>query len=186
MGMSLLSTLDDEIAAVQGAGGSPEAQFDRMRGPLEHFLRNPAVDLSVYQAKTSNLYARYLVSDPALPIELVLAVWRPGADSPIHDHDGLTGAVGLLAGALVETKYELRADGDRFKIHWQGGGSMQKGLASPIFPDGLHQVHRMYNAGVQTAFTLHVYLGKLRRVNRYFPDGDDRLRAESRDLWFDG
>lgn len=184
--MSLLSTLDDEIAAAQRGGGTPEAQFDRMRGPLEHFLRNPAVDLAAYQAKTANLYARYLVSDPALPMELVLAVWRPGADSPIHGHANLTGAVGLLAGTLVETKYELRADGDRFAIHWQGGGAMQKGLASPIFPDGLHQVHRMYNPGVQTAFTLHVYLGKLRRIDRYFPEPDGRLRAEARDLWFDG
>lgn len=184
--MSTLPTLEDEIAIAAGQGGEPAALFARIRGPLENFLRNPSVDLRAYDEKTKNLYARYLVSDPASPVELVLAVWRPGADSPIHDHQALTGAVGLLGGELVETKYELTFAGGKARIAWQGGGRMQAGMASPIYPDGLHQVHRMYNPGVATAHTLHVYVGKLRRVTRYFPEPDGGLRAEARDLWFDG
>jgi hypothetical protein len=184
-GMSLLTTLDEQIARIHAGGGTPEAMFDKLRGPFEHVLRNPGVDLNAYSAKSTNLYARYLVSNPALPIQLVLAFWRPGADSPIHDHQGLTGAVGLLQGELVETKYDLQPEGERFRIAWQGGGRMQEGLASPIYPSGFHQIHRMYNPGIRTATTLHVYLGRLTRVNRFFSEPDGLLRVEARDLWFD-
>ncbi len=184
--MSLVSTLEDQLAGILRQEGTPEQQFAALRGPFEHFLRNPGIDLTAFVTRSSNLYARYLLSDPALPAQIVLAFWRPGADSPIHDHQGLTGAVGLLSGNLVETKYELVAEGDGFRVAWQGGGQMQPGLASPIYPTGFHQMHRMYNPGVITAATVHVYLGRLKVVNRYLPSGDSLLRPESRDLWFDG
>lgn len=185
--MPLLSSLEAELLIAAGPAGTPEVRFDRIRGPLQNFLRNPSLDLTAFEAKTKNLYARYLVSAAAAPLEIVLALWRPGADSPIHDHGGLTGAVGLVAGQLVESKYELEPAGERFRVRWQGGGRMQPGLASPIYPDGMHQVHRMYNPGLSLAVSLHVYLGNLRRVRRFFPDGQEGLlRAEPRDLWFDG
>jgi predicted metal-dependent enzyme (double-stranded beta helix superfamily) len=185
-GVTRLSSLEEELTASYARGGTPEEQFVRLRGPLENFLRNPALDLAAYDARTPNQYARYLLSAPAAPLEIVLALWRPGADSPIHGHGGLTGAVGLVAGELVETKYELAAAGAHFRAVWQGGGKMQPGLASSIFPGGMHQVHRMYNPGVRLAASLHVYLGKLRRVQRYLPAAEGLLRAETRELWFDG
>jgi predicted metal-dependent enzyme (double-stranded beta helix superfamily) len=183
--MSLITTLEDQISVICRQEGSPEQQFNALRGPLEHFLRNPGIDAHSFASRSGNLYARYLLSDPSLPAQVVLALWRPGADSPIHDHQGLTGAVGLLSGSLVETKYELVPDGDGFRIGWQGGGQMQPGLASPIYPTGLHQMHRMYNPGVVTAATIHLYLGKLTSVKRYLQGEDGLLRPESRELWFD-
>ncbi len=39
--------------------------------------------------------------------EVVLAVWRPGARSAIHDHGGAHGAVIVLEGAFAEVVYEF-------------------------------------------------------------------------------
>lgn len=173
------------FASAMQAGYAPQGLFLACRQAFETLLRDPGLDLAAYSAGSAKLYARYLISDPTDPFELVLALWRPGADSPIHDHQGLSGMVGLWRGELVETRYELAREGGAFRILWQGGSRMEPGVANPIYPSGMHQVHRMYNSGTELAASLHLYFGKLRRLNRYLPVADGRLMASPRDLWFD-
>ena len=179
--------IDEQLSAIWRQGGTPEELLWRAREPFEAWLEAPGIDLKQYSARSANPYARYLLSKPDLPIELYLALWMPGTESPIHDHQGLTGAVAILAGELVETRYELTQTGDKHEIAWQGGGLMQPGLASPIYPQGLHQVHRMYNPGATTAASVHLYFGKLTQVTHYLPVAKSKLLiTETHGVWHDG
>ncbi len=185
MSTATLGGLDREIARIYEEVSDPAERVRRAEQPLRAFLRDTVLPIDAYGARSTNLYARYRLNAPELPIQVVLAIWNPGSDSPMHNHQHLTGVVTLLTGRLMETKYDLAPDGDAWRVVAEAPTEMQCGAFSPIYPEGIEQVHRMFNPGDETAATLHVYFGHLTRLDRYLPMPDGRLRAEPRDLWFD-
>jgi predicted metal-dependent enzyme (double-stranded beta helix superfamily) len=76
---------------------------------------------------------------------------RPGQATPIHDH--VTWCVfGVIQGTEHEERYVLRDDG------WleQDGASVNvTGDVAGLAPPG--DIHRVHNAGAETAISLHVY-----------------------------
>ena len=185
--MSLVSLggLEELLPAID-TQADPDSVFAALRPPFEQFLNDfrPEIPEGKQSARRSP-YARYLLSAPDLPIQVVLAVWEPGTASAIHDHQGLHGAVGLLRGRLSESKYALTSVGESYRVAQRLDAQMIAGKASAIHPWGLHQVHRMANHGSTTAMSIHVYLGRLERVNLYHPRPDGTLATEPRNLWFD-
>jgi predicted metal-dependent enzyme (double-stranded beta helix superfamily) len=184
-----LSTLDDILPDLLQRSAHPEERFNLLKVPFEALLREPGVDLTKYSERSPNPYARYLLSDPRRAYQLVLAFWRPGATSPIHNHQKLTGAVGLLQGRLVEENFELTpglgVQKGAYRVTRREAVEMQVGVANPIYAEGFHQVHRMYNADPEVAVTMHLYLGKLEHIQKYLPQEDGTLTAEDKNLWFD-
>ncbi len=184
--MAVHAALDEAVLAAYRLEAPPELRVEALRRPLEAVVAEGAIPIQQYSERSRERYARYLLSDPAAPFHIVLAFWRPGADSPIHDHGGLTGAVVAFGEGLSEEKFELVATEGRYAISKRRSAEMRPGKLSPIYPRGIEQVHRMNNLGETTVASLHVYLGRLERINRYLPSGGGVFRQEARDLWFDG
>ena len=92
-----------------------------------------------------------LYAEPDGSFSVVALVWRPGQATPIHDH--VTWCVfGVIQGAEYEERYVLRDDG------WleQDGASVNvTGDVAGLAPPG--DIHRVHNAGAETAISLHVY-----------------------------
>ena len=92
-----------------------------------------------------------LHAEPDGSFSIVALVWRPGQATPIHDH--VTWCVfGVIQGTEHEERYVLRDDG------WleQDGASVNvTGDVAGLAPPG--DIHRVHNAGTETAISLHVY-----------------------------
>lgn len=84
--------------------------------------------------------------------ELLLLCWLPGQASTVHDHEGSSGAVRLLAGNLVETRF------DRV-----GRVLAERAVGAPqVLLEYPETVHRVCNAGDAPALSLHLYGPPLR------------------------
>ncbi len=100
-----------------------------------------------------------LHAEPDGSFSVVALVWRPGQATPIHDH--VTWCVyGVIQGAEYEERYVLRDDG------WleQDGTSVNAiGDVAGLAPPG--DIHRVRNAGTQTAISLHIYGTDISRLD---------------------
>jgi 3-mercaptopropionate dioxygenase len=79
-------------------------------------------------------------------------VWRPGQDTPIHDHVTWC-VVGVLEGAESEELFALH-DGDT-ALESVGSRLNAAGDVSGFAPPG--DIHRVTNHGSDVAISLHVY-----------------------------
>jgi 3-mercaptopropionate dioxygenase len=82
---------------------------------------------------------------------VIALVWRPGQATPIHDH--VTWCVfGVIQGTEHEERYILRGDG------WLEQDEVSENLTGDVAglaPPG--DIHRVRNAGAETAISLHIY-----------------------------
>ena len=84
-------------------------------------------------------------------------VWRPGQDTPIHDHIAWC-AFGVLQGVEYETLY--RDHGDH--LTEIGRTANQVGDVSGFAPPG--DIHKVHNISDTTAISLHIYGTDLREA----------------------
>jgi 3-mercaptopropionate dioxygenase len=92
-----------------------------------------------------------LHAEPDGSFSVLALVWRPGQTTPIHDH--VTWCVfGVIQGTEREERYVLRDDG---WLEQDGVSVNATGEVAGLTPPG--DIHRVRNAGMQTAISLHVY-----------------------------
>jgi 3-mercaptopropionate dioxygenase len=92
-----------------------------------------------------------LHAEPDGSFSVVALVWRPGQATPIHDH--VTWCVfGVIQGAEHEERYTLRDDG---WLEQAGTAVNETGDVTSLAPPG--DIHRVRNAGAETAISLHIY-----------------------------
>jgi predicted metal-dependent enzyme (double-stranded beta helix superfamily) len=95
-----------------------------------------------------------------------LICWMPGHDTGLHDHDGSSGAVRVVAGAVHEQR--LDADGPVSRL-------VGAGEAFDFGPDVIHGVR---HAGSAPTVTVHAYSPPLRGMGAYRVDPEGALRRE--------
>lgn len=99
-------------------------------------------------------YARHVAyADPHGRFTIVYLVWRPGQHSPVHGHKTWC-TYRVLQGELTESHYLWDAAARRARAC--GGAVRRPGDIVTAAP-GLEQIHRLGNAGTQTAISLHIY-----------------------------
>jgi len=81
-------------------------------------------------------------------LEVWLLSWLPGQITPIHDHGGAVTVTTVLAGALLEERFELVAGGVRTTWREHRG-------AGDVDPIDAAAIHRVQPVGA--AVTLHLY-----------------------------
>jgi rhodanese-related sulfurtransferase/predicted metal-dependent enzyme (double-stranded beta helix superfamily) len=119
-------------------------------------------------------YSRLLLTSA---IEVWLIGWSPGQGTAVHDHGGAAGAMTVTEGTLVEQEY--RPDGLTMarQVTHEAGASV--GFAES-------HVHRVLNAGLENATSVHAYSPPGHPLRRYAsgPESDavtvDRLLALAR------
>ena len=101
------------------------------------------------------------------PPSIVALVWRPGQVTPIHDH--VTWCVfGVIQGIEHEELFVL--DEERECLVEAGTSTNGTGEVSGLAPPG--DIHRVRNAGDDTAISIHIYGTDVSRigssVRRYY------------------
>jgi predicted metal-dependent enzyme (double-stranded beta helix superfamily) len=137
-------------------------------GVLERRLPTADVLTPEQRIGDPNRYRSYpLHTEPDGAFSVVALVWRPGQVTPIHDH--VTWCVfGVVQGVEHEELFLL--DGDRNCLVEAGTKTNQAGEVSGFAPPG--DIHRVRNAGDDTAISLHIYGTDVSRigssVRRYY------------------
>jgi predicted metal-dependent enzyme (double-stranded beta helix superfamily) len=135
---------------------------DRPLDPGE--LRELAVDLAqdpvrwraqVEHAPEQRTFHPLLQTEHAV---VWLICWMEGHDTGFHDHDGCSGAVAVVEGAVREER-----------IRWAHAPVARTFAAGGVFDFGPADIHRVRHAGTAPATTIHAYSPVPRVMGAYVP-----------------
>lgn len=128
-----------------------------------------------WAAPSAERYQQHLLYlDPAARFSVVSFVWGPGQATPIHDHGGLWGVVGVLRGAERSTRYDRGADGS---LTAHEPDVLTAGTVEVLDP-AVGDIHAVTNAlDDAVSVSIHAYGGDIGSVERqsFDPDGTPRL-----------
>ncbi|MFC9327977.1 cysteine dioxygenase [Kitasatospora sp. NPDC057015] len=171
-----VQALVGDIREVVGRGLPPELTAYLVGERLAPHL---GADHLLTEAQRQGDPQRYLQhvlhAEPDGSFSLVALVWLPGQCTPIHDHVSWCVA-GVHQGQESERRYRLVSDGRTGRLVATEDVLGPQGSVAAFAPPG--DIHRVRNAGLTTAISLHVYgadvsrLGtSIRRVYR-LPEGE--------------
>jgi len=153
-------------AAVRRAvrsGGSWQQTADRVVAALRGHLSGPGLrssDLlsSAQLAGDPSGYQSHLVHDePDGSFSILVAVWQPGQETPVHDHLSWC-CTAVLQGTEYEEVYAVR--GDHLEVTARNANPV--GTVHGFAPPG--DVHLVRNIGDTVAVSMHVYGTDIARV----------------------
>ena len=127
---------------------------------LERHLPSPGVLTDEQRDGNQEQYLSHVLhTEPDGAFSIQALVWRPGQTTPIHDH--LTWCVfGVIQGIEYEELFVL--DEANECLVESGSNVNRTGDVSGFAPPG--DIHRVRNAGAETAISIHVYGTDVSRV----------------------
>ena len=155
--------LDALVAAVRAAVGERADWPETARlvaGALERHLPSPSVLRPEQRVGDTDGYGSHvLYAEPDGAFSIVALIWRPGQETPIHDH--VTWCVfGVIQGTEYEELFTL--DEDEQQLVEAGRSVNRTGDVSGFAPPG--DIHRVRNTGDGTAISIHVYGTDVTRI----------------------
>jgi len=148
---AVAALVTDIGAACEGPGALMER---RMVGALSRVAAACEFLTPAQRMPSPDRYARHVVyGDPAGRFTVLSLVWMPGQVSPPHAHQTWC-AYAVCDNTLTETEYAF----DRATLKALPLRTVERHAGYCTFGEaGLDQVHRLGNAGVLPAVSLHVY-----------------------------
>jgi 3-mercaptopropionate dioxygenase len=155
--------LDGLATAVRAAVGTRRDWRDTAQlvaSELERHLPSPSILPAEQRIGHPGTYRTHLLySEPDGCFSIVALVWRPGQQTPIHDH--VTWCVfGVIQGMEYEELFAL--DENRGCLIEAGTRVNKTGEVSGFAPPG--DIHRVRNASDRTAISIHIYGTDVSRI----------------------
>lgn len=183
---SPIARLARELEAISGQGLLDRA-FVRAAEPAMRQLLSEGDFLPDEATQPSDKgYARHLLyRDPGGRFSIAAMVWQPAQGTPIHDHDGTWGMIGMVQGGLEVMNYF--SDGEDIRpgvvsLRHDAPHTPQAGTTECVC--GCADIHVVNNRSNEIAISLHVYardLGKCLVFNPV-PNKDGRYIAREKAL----
>ena len=150
--VSAVAALVADIAAA--CEGSPALMGRRIIAALARAACDPDLLTPALRKPSADCYARHVVyGDPAGRFTILSLVWMPAQFSPPHAHQTWC-AFAVCDNTLTETEYAF----DHATMKAMPLRPVERRAGYCCFGHaGLDQVHRLGNAGVLPAISLHVY-----------------------------
>jgi predicted metal-dependent enzyme (double-stranded beta helix superfamily) len=150
-GSALADLAADIGAACEGARALMER---RMVAALARAAADPDLLTPAQRIPSPACYARHVVyGDPAGRFTILSLVWMPGQFSPPHAHQTWC-AYAVCDNTLTESEYAF----DHATLKALPLRTVERRAGYCTFGEaGLDQIHRLGNAGVLPAVSLHVY-----------------------------
>ncbi len=134
--------------------GAPDRMAERVIAALAAAAADPTLLTADQCLACPDRYARHvLYADPQSRFTILALVWTGGQFSPVHAHDTWC-AYAVHRGVLAETLFRFdAAAAQAIPLHTEtrhaGYGCFAR--------SGLEQIHRLGNAGLEPAISIHVY-----------------------------
>jgi len=127
---------------------------------LRRHLPGPEILTAAQRAGSPDGYVSHtLHAEPDGSFSVCALVWRPGQQTPIHDHVTWC-VVGVVQGAEYEELFAL--SGGQAALEEVGRSVNETGAVGGFAPPG--DIHRVRNHGDEVAISLHVYGADIRRL----------------------
>lgn len=153
----------DLVAAIRGATACRAdwaRTADLVAGQLRRFLPGPDILTAAERRGSPDGYVCHtLHAEPDGSFSVCALIWRPGQQTPIHDHVTWC-VVGVMQGTEYEELFALRDD--ETALEGIGSRVSQPGEVSGFAPPG--DIHRVRNHGRGVAISLHVYGADITRL----------------------
>jgi predicted metal-dependent enzyme (double-stranded beta helix superfamily) len=149
------SALEELAADIAAACEGPRALMERqVIAALAGATADPELLTPAQRIPSPDCYARHVVyGDPAGRFTILSLVWMPGQFSPPHAHQTWC-AYAVCDNTLTETEYAF----DHATMKALPLRTVERHAGYCTFGEaGLDQIHRLGNAGVLPAVSLHVY-----------------------------
>lgn len=141
------------------AGGGWQEVADRVAGVLRGQLPSPAMLTPAQLAGDRAGYQAHLLhAEPDGSFSVTVMVWRPGQQTPVHDHLAWC-VTAVMQGTEYEEIFAAAAGGGLEVI---ARNQNQVGAVGAFAPPG--DIHRVRNAGAGTAISMNVYGTDISRV----------------------
>ncbi len=116
-------------------------------------------------------YARHLLhTNPDNRFCLAAMVWAPGQGTPIHDHDGTWGMIGMIQGSLeVMNFFSDGADIASGEVALRSEPPHVPSAGTSACVCGCADIHSVNNRSGETAISLHIYARELERCSVFQP-----------------
>lgn len=151
-----LGALAETLAALRQA-----PTLEELRGWLGKVQIN-SDELRPYVGFKAGTYARHRVFRNEF-VELLVLCWRPGQQTPIHDHNGSYGMVRVCEGVIWETMFVI--DGQE-GLRYHTAREWTRGETTGADVPDIHQLGNPEVSG-QDLITLHLYAPPLGSINTY-------------------
>jgi 3-mercaptopropionate dioxygenase len=167
-GVSQLEVLATAVRAVVDRHADWGHTAQLVASALERHLPSESILTAEQRTGDPDAYKSEVIhSEPDGSFSIVALVWRPGQVTPIHDH--VTWCVfGVIQGMEREELFDLDEQGSC--LVEAGHRVNRTGEVSGFAPPG--DIHRVRNAGSQTAISIHIYGTDVARigssVRRYY------------------
>ena len=153
----------DLVAAIRGATAQ-HADWQQtaalVAGQLRLHLPGPEIlTASEREGSADGYVCHTLHTEPDGSFSVCALVWRPGQQTPIHDH--VTWCVaGVVQGAEYEELFALRDGGTA--LAEVGRNVNETGDVGGFAPPG--DIHRVRNQGTEMAISVHIYGADIERL----------------------
>lgn len=131
-------------------------------------------------------YARHrLYADPENRFCIAAMVWAPGQGTPIHDHDGSWGMIGMVRGKLeVVNYYADEAQITSGEVDLRSEAPHVPSAGSEACICGCADIHTVNNRFDETAISVHIYARELEKCHVFEPlvGFKDRFMANEKEL----
>ncbi len=151
-----LGALTETLAALRRAPA-----LEELAGWLQEVEAEPE-EMRPHIGFKAGTYARHRVFRNEF-VELLVLCWRPGQQTPIHDHNGSYGMVRVCEGVMWETLFVMdERDGLRYQ-------KAREWTPNEITGADVPDIHQLGNPEVsgQDLITLHLYAPPLGSINTY-------------------
>lgn len=131
-------------------------------------------------------YARHLLHvDPENRFCIAAMVWTPGQGTPIHDHDGSWGMIGMVRGKLeVVNYYANEAQITSGEVDLRSEAPHVPSAGSEACVCGCADIHTVNNRFDEIAISVHIYARELEKCHVFEPiaGAKDRFMASEKEL----
>jgi len=166
-----VSALAADVAAVVKAQPNDEAKMQSVAPVLERFLREGSLeDKFQHPQHGIDVTSYMLFADPDETFFIAALVLRPGARTPVHDHQTWT-VWGSYKGKDKETPFSLGAAGaDAFPQLQPLAPRVLSDQGIVFTPRPPHDIHIVENVGDTVSVSIHIHGADMRKQERNLYD----------------
>lgn len=143
--------------------------MDPLSEPLSARISLREIDANKFPRPQRGERKRFLLSKSE-DFEVVLMIWGPGAQTPIHDHGGSSSTVEIIDGAITEKIF------DKTGLRLIGETILRNGERSEITDGSI--IHQMLNIAESFSYSIHTYAAPLSVCHTYDEDASEWVRKE--------
>ncbi len=175
-----LARLVEELEGVHETGARGRDFIHAAEPALKRLLKSDSFLPPEAYVPAPDGYARHLLyRDPGERFVVAAMVWKPGQGTPIHDHDGAWGVLGMVHGGLEVVNYFADADVVEGEVALRSEPPHTPLAGAPDSVCGCADIHKVCNRRDDVAVSIHVYPRDLRSCHFFEPvDGaENRFHA---------